>query len=63
MSATDAANVHADAVRTVPHFLNGALVTATEGRFADVFNPSTGAVAARVPLADTAEVDAAVATA
>ncbi|MEE4024156.1 CoA-acylating methylmalonate-semialdehyde dehydrogenase [Gordonia sp. PKS22-38] len=50
-------------VRSVPHFLNGSAVTVTDGRFADVFNPSTGAVAAKVPLASTAEVDAAVATA
>ncbi len=50
-------------VRNIPHYLNGSAVTVTEGRFADVFNPSTGAVAAKVPLASTAEVDAAVATA
>ena len=57
MSTTDAA------VRSIPHYLNGAAVPATDGRFADVFNPSTGQVAAKVPLATTAEVDAAVATA
>jgi hypothetical protein len=35
----------------------------TSGRFADVFNPATGEVQAKVPLASKAELDAAVASA
>ena len=50
-------------IRSIPHYLNGAAVTVTEGRQADVFDPSTGAVQARVPLASAEEVSAAVATA
>ncbi|ATD73238.1 MULTISPECIES: CoA-acylating methylmalonate-semialdehyde dehydrogenase [Gordonia] len=53
----------APAVPSIPHFLNGKRVTAEGGRFADVFNPSTGAVQAQVPLASTDEVAAAIATA
>ena len=49
--------------RRIPHYLNGKLAPADAGRFADVFNPSTGEVQAQVPLATTDEVAAAVATA
>src|SRR5690606_5257677 len=42
--------------RTIPHFIGGSLITPDAGRFADVFEPSTGAVQARVPLADADEV-------
>ncbi|GAA0582724.1 CoA-acylating methylmalonate-semialdehyde dehydrogenase [Kribbella sandramycini] len=38
------------------HFLDGKPVPGTSGRFADVFDPSTGAVQARVPLATADEV-------
>ncbi|MFC9251851.1 CoA-acylating methylmalonate-semialdehyde dehydrogenase [Amycolatopsis thailandensis] len=38
------------------HFVGGKPVPGTSGRFADVFDPSTGAVQARVPLASAAEV-------
>ncbi|WP_310632178.1 CoA-acylating methylmalonate-semialdehyde dehydrogenase [Paraburkholderia sp.] len=48
---------------TLTHYVNGKPLDATSGRYADVFNPATGAVAARVPLASVAEVDAAVAAA
>ncbi len=48
---------------SIPHYLNGTKVTADGGRFADVFNPSTGAVAAQVPLASTDDVAKAVETA
>lgn len=50
-------------LRSVPHYLNGAAVTVPEGRQADVLDPSTGTVQARVPLASADEVSAAVATA
>ena len=42
------------------HFIGGKKVKGTSGRFADVFWPMTGEVAARVPLASKAELAAAV---
>ena len=42
------------------HFIGGKRVKGTSGKFADVFWPMTGEVAARVPLASKAEVRAAV---
>ncbi|WP_127903195.1 CoA-acylating methylmalonate-semialdehyde dehydrogenase [Solirhodobacter olei] len=45
------------------HWINGKHVKGTSGRFADVFNPATGEVQAKVPLASVAELDAAVAAA
>ena len=45
------------------HWIDGKRVKGRSGRHADVFNPATGEVQARVPLASTAEVDAAVASA
>jgi malonate-semialdehyde dehydrogenase (acetylating)/methylmalonate-semialdehyde dehydrogenase len=45
------------------HWIDGQRVSGTSGRFADVFNPATGEVQARVPLASKAELDAAVASA
>jgi malonate-semialdehyde dehydrogenase (acetylating)/methylmalonate-semialdehyde dehydrogenase len=44
----------------ISHFVNGRRVPGRSGRFGDVFNPATGEVAGRVPLATAAEVDAAV---
>jgi len=49
--------------RTIPHFVKGKAVEGTSGRFADVFNPATGEVQAKVALASKAEVDKAVANA
>ncbi|BAI74766.1 methylmalonate-semialdehyde dehydrogenase (plasmid) [Azospirillum sp. B510] len=46
----------------VQHFIGGALVDGAGGS-GDVFNPATGRVVARVPLATAAEVDKAVAAA
>ena len=43
------------------HFIDGKRVPGSSGRFADVYNPATGEVQARVPLASGAELDAAVA--
>ena len=37
------------------HYINGQKVEGTSGRFGDVFNPATGEVAARVPLASSSE--------
>ena len=42
------------------HFINGQRVSGTSNRFADVFNPATGEVQARVPLASAAELASAV---
>ena len=45
------------------HYINGERVAGESGRFGDVFNPATGEVAARVPLASTDELRKAVAAA
>ncbi|WP_125474240.1 aldehyde dehydrogenase family protein, partial [Caballeronia humi] len=50
-------------VAALSHFIGGRRVEGTSDRFGDVFNPATGAVASRVPLASVSEVDAAVAAA
>src|SRR5947199_4846170 len=50
-------------MRDITHFIDGASVAGTSGRYGDVFNPNTGEVQARVALASVAEVDAAVASA
>ena len=47
-------------MREIGHFIGGKLVAGTSGRFADVYNPSTGAVQAKVALATKAELRAAV---
>ncbi|MBN9183459.1 MAG: aldehyde dehydrogenase family protein, partial [Microbacterium sp.] len=49
--------------RELTHFIGGEHVSGASGRLGDVFDPSTGAVQARVPLADAAEVGAAIANA
>jgi malonate-semialdehyde dehydrogenase (acetylating)/methylmalonate-semialdehyde dehydrogenase len=49
--------------REITHWINGKAVAGTSGRFSDVFNPSTGQVQARLPLATDAEVDTAIAAA
>jgi malonate-semialdehyde dehydrogenase (acetylating) / methylmalonate-semialdehyde dehydrogenase len=50
-------------METLTHWINGARTQGASGRHADVFNPATGEVQARVPLASRAELDAAVAAA
>ncbi len=45
------------------HFIDGKNVPGSSGRFGDVFNPATGEVQARVPLASAAETEAAIASA
>ena len=37
------------------HYINGQKAEGTSGRFGDVFNPATGEVASRVPLASSSE--------
>jgi malonate-semialdehyde dehydrogenase (acetylating)/methylmalonate-semialdehyde dehydrogenase len=49
--------------RALQHFIGGKTVIGTSGRFADVFDPNTGAVQAHVALASKAEVEAAIANA
>jgi len=48
---------------TLAHFVHGQDVAGVGGRFGEVFNPATGAVSGRVPLASKAEVEAAIASA
>ncbi|RAI02408.1 methylmalonate-semialdehyde dehydrogenase (CoA acylating) [Acuticoccus sediminis] len=50
-------------MRDIGHYIGGKTVSGTSGRTADVFNPSTGDVQARVALASADEVRAAVANA
>ena len=50
-------------MREIGHYIDGKMVAGTSGRFADVFNPATGEVQARVALATDAELAAAVASA
>ncbi len=45
------------------HYVDGKMTAGTSGRFADVMNPATGEVQAKVPLATVDEVNAAVARA
>ena len=47
----------------IPHFIDGQRTAGQSTRTADVFNPSTGQVQAKVPMAGKADVDAAVASA
>ncbi|GAA1542307.1 malonate-semialdehyde dehydrogenase (acetylating)/methylmalonate-semialdehyde dehydrogenase [Microbacterium ginsengiterrae] len=42
--------------RIIPHLVGGSLIVSDGGRFSDVFDPSTGSVQARVPLASADEV-------
>ncbi|MFP5306783.1 MAG: CoA-acylating methylmalonate-semialdehyde dehydrogenase, partial [Gammaproteobacteria bacterium] len=50
-------------VPTIAHWIGGKAVTGAGARAGDVFDPSTGAVSARVPFASAAELDACVAAA
>src|SRR2546425_9808330 len=47
-------------VRELAHFVGGRQVRGESGRFGDVFNPTTGALAARAPLASKSEVERAI---
>jgi hypothetical protein len=50
-------------METLSHWIGGARTRGTSDRYGDVFNPATGDVQARVPLASKADLDAAVAAA
>lgn len=47
-------------MQEIGHWINGQLVKGTSGRFADVYNPATGEVQAKLALASVAELDAAI---
>jgi malonate-semialdehyde dehydrogenase (acetylating)/methylmalonate-semialdehyde dehydrogenase len=50
-------------MQELTHYIDGAHVKGTSGRFSDVFNPATGEVQARCPLANADEMARAVAVA
>ncbi len=50
-------------MQDLKHFINGKYVNGASGRFGDVFNPATGEVISRAPMASVAETEAAVADA
>ncbi len=50
-------------MQDLAHFIDGNRVSGKSGRFADIFNPATGEVQSRVPLASADEMSAAVASA
>ncbi|BDZ40388.1 hypothetical protein GCM10025863_30020 [Microbacterium suwonense] len=56
--ANDGAEECHTMTRFIPHFVGGKSLEPTGGRVADVFDPSTGQVQARVPLATADEVRA-----
>ena len=45
------------------HYINGKRVAGASGRFGDIYNPATGEITAKVPLASAAELESAVAAA
>ncbi|MEM9349435.1 MAG: CoA-acylating methylmalonate-semialdehyde dehydrogenase [Pseudomonadota bacterium] len=47
-------------MQELTHYIDGSHVKGASGRFADVMNPATGEVQAKVPLASSAELDQAV---
>ncbi|KGR84506.1 CoA-acylating methylmalonate-semialdehyde dehydrogenase [Lysinibacillus odysseyi] len=47
-------------VKELTHFIGGQQVAGASGRFSDVYNPATGEVIAKVPLASSVEVKAAI---
>ncbi|WP_194396379.1 CoA-acylating methylmalonate-semialdehyde dehydrogenase [Microbacterium atlanticum] len=53
----------ADETAIVSHWIDGAERASNSGRTAPIYNPATGAVSARVALADQAEIDEAIASA
>ncbi len=50
-------------MQELTHFIDGKEVKGTSGRFGDVFNPATGEVQAKAPMASSAEMEAAIASA
>ena len=56
MNAPQASEIKED----IGHFVGGKIIQPKAGRYADVYNPATGAIARRVALANRVEIDAAV---
>lgn len=50
-------------IREFPHFIDGQCTAGQSNRSADVFDPSTGQVQAKVPMASAADIDVVVASA
>lgn len=50
-------------VQELSHFVGGKRVPGASNKFGDVYDPNTGEVQARVPLADKAETEAIIANA
>ena len=47
-------------MKELSHYINGEYVKGTSGRFADVYNPATGEIQAKVPLASEHEMQTAI---
>lgn len=61
--APEASNIDNSRLREITHWIGGQRVAGTSERFGDVYNPATGRVQAKVPLANGADLDNAVAAA
>src|SRR5580765_539682 len=61
--APEVSTTESSKLREITHWIGGAKVAGGSGRFGDVFNPATGKVQAKVPLANAAELEKAVAAA
>src|SRR4249919_486453 len=60
MSAIPATAAAKSVPTRISHFIGGKAVAGISGRFGDVFNPATGAVTGKVPLASKADVETAI---
>ena len=47
-------------MKTIGHFINGAHVVGKSGRSADVFNPATGEISAKIAVADADDLETAI---
>jgi malonate-semialdehyde dehydrogenase (acetylating)/methylmalonate-semialdehyde dehydrogenase len=63
VTAPEVKSADKPALREITHWIGGQKVAGSSKRFSDVYNPATGQVQARLPLADRAELDKAVAAA
>src|SRR6185312_12596313 len=59
-SAFDSTSTTHSTPQDLSHWIDGARIAGTSGRFADVYHPASGRVQSRVPLATIEEVDRAV---
>ena len=51
----------ATGVKELSHYIGGEHIAGQRGRFGEVFNPTSGSVVARVPLASKADTEYAIA--